>query len=169
MALKKLKTIKLDLSHGQIPADSPFIRPIGLNPLKFPWPLKDGSVEEAQSAFLFNRIPGNQRMQFMEELWRVLIPEGKATFIVPYWSSARSIQDPESSWPPLCEQSFLYFNKKFRQDNGINNGWKSDFDFVYGHVLDPETQNRPDEVRSFWIKHYLGTANDLQLVLTKKP
>ena len=161
--------IKLDLSYGELPHGHPFTRIPGLLSNAGPWKLKDASVAEAYSAYLFNRIPAGKRGQFMDELWRVLVPGGKCTMIVPYWTSARSVQDPTSEWPPLCEQSFLYFNRKFREDNKVCLEMRCDFDFVYGYTLDSETQLRPDDTRPFWIKHYANAVNDLQLVLTKRP
>lgn len=177
--------LKLDLSFGELPPGWQFTRPTGFDPLVYPWtflqpwsirengPLEratvaDASVEEAHSAYLLNRIPGESRGKFMDELWRVLIPGGKATFIVPYWSSPRAIQDPFGAWPPLSEQSFLYFNKQFRENNRLNYAMRCDFDFTYGFVWDQETSLKSDDVRPFWLKHYLGAAQDLQIVLTKR-
>jgi len=159
------KKIRLDISYGE-PAAT-FTR-MKFDPMKFPWPLKDESVEEAHSAYLLQRVPGKLRGPFMDELFRVLSVGGKATFIVPYWISARSIQDPMAEWPPLVEQSFLYFNKKFREDNKLDYGMKSDFDFVYGYNLDADTVAKSDDVRPFWVKHYVNSINDLQVVLTKR-
>ena len=162
--------IKLDLSFGELPVGHPFVRPNGFDPCRFPWThFADASVSEAYSAYLLNRIPGNQRPAFMDELWRVLMPRSRAMFIVPYWNSARSVQDPFSEWPPLCEQSFLYFNKQWREQQKLPYKMKCDFDFSYGYAYDPETQGRPDDTRAFWVKHYCNSAQDLQVVLIKKP
>lgn len=161
--------IALDLSYGDLPANHPFVRPAGFDPTRFPWKIDSESVTEAFSAFLFQRIPARDRGPFMDELYRVLVTGAKATFIVPYYSSARAIQDPTTEWPPLCEQSFLYFNKKFREDNKLPYPFKSDFDFSYGYSLDNETALRTDDTRPFWIKHYANTVNDLNIVLVKKP
>jgi hypothetical protein len=145
-----------------------FIRLKNLNPRKYPWNLKNESVSEVFSAFLLNRIPGEERYTFMDELWRVLVPNGKVTMIVPYWTSVRSIQDPGSAWPPLGEQSFLYFNKQWREAQKILNSCHCDFDFVYGYAMDQETAGKNDEVRSFNIKHYNNSVNDVQVTLTKR-
>jgi hypothetical protein len=166
--------IKLDLSYGDLPEGSGFSKEKGLDPDRTPWNLKDESVEEAYCAFRFNRVPGTERMAWMAELWRVLVPSGKCTMIVPYWASPRSIQDPMSAWPPICEQSFLYFNKGFREGNKLPEpkGY-CDFDFSYGYQLDRNDaaviNGKSDEVRSFWIKHYINIIEDLHMVLTKRP
>src|SRR5215472_939914 len=121
------KLLKLDISFGDLPKDHQFIRPKHFDPHKYPWNLKNESVEEAFSAFFINRITGEHRYKFMDELYRVLVPNGKATIIVPYWTSPRSIQDPNSAWPPMVEQSFLYFNKEWRKAQNILNSCKCDF------------------------------------------
>jgi hypothetical protein len=168
------KVTKLDLSYGELPPGSGFEKVAGLDPQKVPWKLADESVEEALCAFRLNRIPGAQRMAWMAELWRVLVPGGKATIIVPYWSSPRSIQDPESQWPPICDQSFSYFTKAFRDANKedarlLPSGAYCDFDVTGGYQFDPDTAGKSDEVRPFWVKHYLNAVSDLHMTLTKRP
>jgi len=173
MKTKKQVTVttKLDLSYGDLPPEMGFSKPKGFDPMKLPWDISSESVEEANSSYLLNRISGEKRMEWMAELWRVLVPEGKCTVIVPYWGSPRSVQDPYSAWPPMSEQSFLYFNKAFRDTNKIelNGSGYSDFDFVYGYTLDPETAGKSDDARPFWIKHYINSVSDLQVTLTKRP
>jgi hypothetical protein len=173
--MKARKTIalhqvaKLDLSFGDLPTDLGFTKPKGFDAESLPWAIPSGSVEEAYCAYLFNRIPGTERTAWMAELWRVLVPNGKCTIIVPYWSSPRSIQDPCSAWPPIVEQSFLYFNKNFREQNKLSVIENCDFDFVYGYTLDQETAGKSDDARPFWIKHYVNAVSDLQVTLTKRP
>jgi hypothetical protein len=89
--------------------------------------------------------------------------------IVRYWASPRAIQDPCSTWPPIAEQSFLYFNENFREQNKLPNIEGCDFDFTYGYTLDAETAGKNDEVRAHWIKHFINAVSDLQVVLTKRP
>jgi hypothetical protein len=153
--MKKEKLTNLDLST------------ISYSLTKLPWPYKDGSVEEISCVHKLEYIPGKLRIPFMEEIWRVLIPSGKATFITCYYTSPRAIQDPSYEWPPICEQSYLYFNKSFRNTNKLSS-IKCDFDFTYGYVADPDTAARNQESQSFWIKHYIGAVLDLQVTLTKR-
>lgn len=171
MKTKKSKElIKLDLSYGKLPEGHPYTRIPKLDPMKFPWPLKDESVEEAYSGFLLQRIPKNLRLRFMEEVWRVLVPKGKVTIIVPYWGSARAFQDSSAEWPPITEQSFFYYSKQWLEAQNEKNGQKCDFEFppAIGYNLDPDTVARNDETRPFWMKHYLNAVLDLHATLTKK-
>ena len=74
----------------------------------------DASVKSATIEHKLEYVPGHERVRFMEELHRILVPGGTATVVVCYWSSPRAIQDPMLAWPPMCDQSFLYFNKGWR-------------------------------------------------------
>ena len=165
----KLVIPKLDLSFGVLPDNHEFSRPKDFDCRKLPWPFQSDSVEEAYSGFMLNRIPGKERMAWMAELWRVLVPNGKCKMLVPYWGSPRSVQDPASEWPPIAQESFHYFNKGFRDTNKEPSEHYCDFDFVMGLRLYPDTANRNDESRQFWATHYLYAVQDLEVTLTKRP
>jgi hypothetical protein len=134
---------------------------------KFPWPYADGTVTEINCFHKFEYVPARLRIPFMEEAWRVLVAGGKMNVIACYWTSPRAIQDPSLEWPPICEQSFLYFNKGWRAQNQLPE-IKADLDFSYGYQIEAETAARNTETQSFWIKHYLNTVNDIQLALVKR-
>ncbi len=167
--------LKLDLGCGEVPREG--FTGVDLyakgakkvNLFKFPWPWKSNSVEEIHSSHFFEHVPQIIRVRFMDEVYRVLIPGGKATFITPYWSSMRAVQDPTHQWPPICEASYLYFNKKWREDNKLTHYLgKCDFDFTFGYSADQEMASRDQNVQAFWVKHYINTAQDLQVVMTKR-
>jgi len=139
---------------------------------KFPWPFDDNSVEEISMSHFFEHIPAKLRGTLMDEAYRILIDNGKMTVISPYFSSMRAIQDYTHEWPPVCEASFLYFNKGWRDVNKLTHHLyklKCDFDFNYGYVLDPDTQNRALATQNFWVKHYVQAVMDIQVTLTKRP
>lgn len=117
----------------------------------------------------FNYVPQDKRGEYMDEIYRVLIPEGKAHIWAPYWSSMRAVQDYAAQWPPICEATFLYFNREWRKLNHPDRDLKCNFDFTFGYQADPETANKNDETRTFWIKHYINSVNDLQVVMVKRP
>ncbi len=130
--------------------------------------IKTGSVKELTCAGVFEFVPGKLRGKFMDEVYRVLTKDGKATFIVPYWSSARGIHDYRYEWPPLCEISFMHFNKGWREANKLHPELKCDFDFTYGYAWEAETAARNEQARTFNTKHYVNCVDALQLVLTKR-
>ena len=107
-------------------------------------------------------------MKFMDEVYRVLKKGATAMFVAPYYSSMRSMQDP-THIRPISEATFLYYNKKWREDNKLDHyPIHCDFDFTYGYVLAPEWVNRSQESRDFAIKHYNNVITDIQVVVTKR-
>lgn len=175
----KAEPLKLDLGCGQVPREgfkgvdlhAPKVD-FRVNLFKYPWPFKAESVDEIYSSHFFEHIPKGLRPFFMDECYRILRPEGKMTIIVPYWQSMRSIQDFTHEWPPISESSFVYFNKKWREDTKLTHGdyaMKCDFDFVYGYNVGGEWSARAPEVQQFAVKHYNNVAEDLIVNITKRP
>ena len=169
--------LKLDLACGQNKREgftgvdiSPLCHPDIVHDLRVtPWPWTDGSVAEVHSSHFFEHLTGTERIPFMEELWRILVPAGTATIVTPYWASMRAVQDPTHQWPPVCEASYLYFNKSWREQNGLDHyPITCDFDFSYGYVLDGAWAVRHQEARDFALRHYVSVVNDLQVILTKR-
>ena len=130
--------------------------------------IKNSSVDEISCIGRMQYMPARLRGQFFEEMYRVLKVGAKATVVVPYYSSMRSIADYATEWPPICEMSFLCASKKWREDNKIHLELKCDFDFVYGYAADSDTAARSQDVQAFWMKHYLNAAPDLHVTLTRK-
>lgn len=145
---------------------------------KFPWPFKDASVSEVYASHFFEHVPGRLRGKWMNELWRVLVPgrsengqpvEGFARIIVPYYASMRAAQDYTHEWPPICDASFLYFNKGWREANKLSHyDATCDFDYSWGYAIGNQWATRPDESRAFAIPHYLNVVDDLHVTLVKK-
>lgn len=138
---------------------------------KFPWPFPDNCVDGVFSSHFFEHIPAKLRPGFMDELYRVMKVGAQATIITPYWSSMRAVQDFSHEWPPICESSYLYYNKNWRTSQKLTHGayeMKCDFDFTYGYALDNDLTVRNDEWRQFAIKHYVQSINDLHATLIKR-
>lgn len=163
-SVQELKLLRLNLGSQVVDT----FDQVTFDPLKFPWPVKNASVEELISPMVLNYIPQNQRGQYMDEIYRVLVPEGKAHVWVPYYTSMRAIQDYAATWPPFCEASFLYFNRDWRKINHPDRNLKCNFDFSFGYQAQPETASKNEETRAFWIKHYANAVDDLRAVLVKK-
>lgn len=135
----------------------------------FPWPFENESVDEVHCSHFFEHIPGLLRGKWMDELYRVMKPGAKAQIITPYWSSIRAIQDFTHAWPPVCEASFLYFNKKWREDNKLDHyGVSCDFDFTYGYNLSPDLNVKSDDYKYFAVKNYVNSISDVFVNLTKR-
>lgn len=134
-----------------------------------PWPWADESVDEVHCSHFFEHLSGPERIPFMAELYRIMKPGAKALFITPDCDSHRAIQDPTHAWPPVCAESYLYFNKAWRDANKLSHyGITSDFEFGYGNQLDPDMAVRSAEFQQFAVKHYRNHSIDLHVTLTRK-
>ena len=175
---EETKTVKIDIGCGRnkkegftgwdISPDSDADLIIDVR--KIPWPTEDNSVDEVFCHHFFEHLTGEERMAFMNELYRVMKEGAKATVVTPFYSSTRSIQDPTHMWPPVCEASYLYFNKGWREDNKLGHyPITADFDYTFGYAVDTEVGIRSMEYQQFAVKHYLNSVWDLQVVLTRRP
>jgi len=131
-------------------------------------PYRQETVEEIHSAYFLQRVPQWERGPFADEMWRVLKLEGKATIIVPYYTSMRAYSDWTQEWPPVTELTFCYLNRKWREDQKVHFQLDCNFDFTTGYAAENETKARSLEVQAHWVKHYWNAATDLQVNLVKK-
>ncbi|TAK89693.1 hypothetical protein EPO04_01140 [Patescibacteria group bacterium] len=156
------------------------------NLLKFPWnKFKDNSVDEIECSHFVEHIPHGDGyhdpfFEFFDEIYRILKPaefdpnnpnvatRGFMRITCPYYSSIRAWQDP-THHRAISEASFLYVNKKWREDNRLDHyPVKCDFDFSFGYVLSQEWQSRSQEAQSFAIRNYINAVSDIQVQLTKR-
>lgn len=134
-----------------------------------PWPFADGSVDEVHCAQFFEHLDGRQRIAFMEELYRILRPGGVATLITPYWTSVGAVQDPTHQWPPVVENSYLYFNRRWRDDNRIGHyAIRCDFDFRFAFVYAEAWAQKSPEEKAFARQHFVNVVTDLHVHLTRR-
>lgn len=173
----KRKFLKLDLGCGQrkrkgfIGVDIAKIPGVDVvfDLTKSPWPFDSGSVDEMYCAHFFEHLTGPERMLFMNELYRVMIPNGKGTIIVPHYMSERATQDPTHQWPPLSKASFVYFNKEWRVHNKLDHyPITCDFDYSYGNVLPQEWASKNPVEQAFAVEHYMNVSYDLQIYLIRR-
>ncbi len=136
---------------------------------KFPWPWPDDSVDEVFSNQFFEHVPAKLRARFMQELWRVMKLDAKCLFITPHYASMRAVQDATHEWPPICEASYAYYNETWMRLNELAHyDIGCNFDYTYGHLLQPTIQARNDEARNFAIAHYINAVDDLGVTLWKR-
>lgn len=134
-----------------------------------PWPFADGSVAEANCTHFFEHLGPEARIRFMEELHRVLAKGAKATIIVPHARSDGAVQDPTHVWPPLIENSFLYFDSEARKSMGVAHyPIRCDFEVEIGIVLEPHWEPRPHQEKVYALKHFYNVAKEIAAFLTKR-
>lgn len=174
----KLKAVpaplKLDLGCGKNPREG-FIgvdcRDFGqaiTADLRKRWPWKDGSVEEAHCSHFVEHLTAPERIHFVNELYRVLKPDGKCQLIVPSWSSCRAYGDLTHQWPPVSEFWFYYLDKSWREQNAPHNdGYKCNFLATWGYSLHPHLQPRNQEYQQHALQFWKEAAQDIICTLTK--
>lgn len=119
----------------------------------------------------FHRIPGSERGKFMDELFRAMAPGGAAKFQMPWYRSARAYQDFAVAWPPVTEASFSYFNKNWREQQGLSfppYDLICDFEASFSYAMLEHWTMRSEEARAFASQSYWDVNTDLIVNLIKK-
>jgi hypothetical protein len=139
-----------------------------------PWPWADGSVSEAHASHFVEHLTAVERCTFMNELYRVLVPGGTCTIIVPHWASNRAYGDPTHQWPPVSEFWFFYLNKDWRAVNAPHTdaqhwpqGYACHFAATWGYSIRPDLLDRNQEYQQFAMSNYKEAASDMIGTLTK--
>lgn len=63
----------------------------------FPWPWADDTFDVVQAWAVLEHLRAD-RLQIMNELWRILKPGGKAVIKLPYWNSDAAHEDLTHYW-----------------------------------------------------------------------
>jgi len=132
---------------------------------KYPWePFKDDSVEEVYVSHYAEHT--KDLMKFMDEIWRICIPDAKVTIIGPYYTSIRAWQDPTHT-RALSEATWIYFNKDWRVANKLDHyPIKSNFEIKNIMVFfNPPWDKKSEEARQFAAQHYWNVISDILVEL----
>lgn len=134
-----------------------------------PWPWADGSVAEVNTSHFVEHLTAEQRIHFVNELYRVLMPDGKATVIVPHWASTRAYGDLTHQWPPVSEMWFHYLSKEWRDKEAPHNDfYRCDFNITWGYALRGDLMVRNAEYQQFAIQNYKEVCTDIISTWVKK-
>jgi SAM-dependent methyltransferase len=143
--------------------------------LRQPWPWADASVGEAHSSHFLEHLTAVERVHFVNELYRVLVPGGKCTLIVPHWCSNRAYGDPTHQWPPVSEMWFYYLNREWRAQNAPHTdrqhwpgGFACDFEATWGYAMHQQIAVKHQEAQQFALQFYKEAAQDMIATLTKR-
>lgn len=137
----------------------------------------DNSVDGAYCSHFLEHLTNLddkwQRVNFFNELYRVLKPGAQANLIFPHWCSNRYYGDPTHK-EPFSEMGFYYLAKAWRQkeaphtDSLVNyNGYSCDFDWTYSYGLNQSMNGRNAEYHAYAIANYKEAATDIIATLTK--
>lgn len=76
---------------------------------KTPYPIPKESCLMVLMSHLWEHIEPKYRMSVMDEIWRIMKPEGQLLISVPYYLSFGAYQDP-THYPCPNEATFTYFD-----------------------------------------------------------
>lgn len=146
----------------------------------YPWPFADESVEEIHCSHVLEHFDHNrhnpERVRIMNEMYRILVPGGKATIITPHWASNRAYGDFTHADKPVCEMFYYYVSKEWRVLNAPDNdiewnkdGYFCDFDATWGYSLNQAIQTRSLEYQQHALAFWKEAAQDMVATLVKRP
>lgn len=136
-----------------------------------PWPWEDNSVDEVHSSHFLEHLTGPERVEFFNELYRVIKPGAQARFITPHWSHERAYGDPTHQWPPVCGWTYYYLGKSWREGNAPHTGYTCDFDWVLAGSWDPNdiwVSLANQEAKTVRMSRNINTCTDLIATITKR-
>jgi len=143
---------------------------------KDPWPWEPESVDQVHCSHFIEHLTAMERVQFLNNLYRVMKYGAQAQLIAPNWASCRAYGDPTHQWPPIGEMFPFYLNYEWRVTQGnaphtdASNDptmYSCDFDVLTGFNLDIGVQPRHDEARAWMMKYYKESTPDIYITLTK--
>lgn len=139
------------------------------------WPWEDNSVEEINMQHVLEHFTGEERVHIMNEMYRVLIKDGRATISTPHWCSSRAYGDFTHKWPPVGEMFYFYLSRKWRMDNSPDNdiewnpnGYNCHFEVTMGHTIHQEFITKHQDRQMFALQFYKEAAQDLIATLVAK-
>jgi SAM-dependent methyltransferase len=132
------------------------------------WPWADNSVDEIHASHFMEHLKADERIHFINELYRVLKPGCSAKVIVPHWASCRAYGDLTHAWPPVSEFFFYYLSKEWRDSNAPHNtDYNCNFAATWGYSLNPALLTKNQEHQSYALANFKEAAQDIISTLTK--
>lgn len=170
--------MKLDLGCGPNKLASDWV---GVDVRRFPgvdevvdltqrWPWADDTVDEVYCSHFVEHLDADERVHFVNELYRVLKMGGGAKIITPHWASARAYGDLTHKWPPVSEWWYYYLSANWREGNAPHNDmYTCNFEATGGYNMRPDLAPRNQEYQLFAMANYKEACLDNIVTLTKCP
>lgn len=144
-----------------------------------PWPWKDSSVDEAFSSHFIEHLTNWygrwERVTFFNELYRVMIPNGKVTLVFPHWSSNRAHGDPTHAPDLISELTFYYLDPAWREKEAPHtdiahnpNGYSCNWHCQWGYGMHPTLLPRSQEYRQHAMEWYKEAIVDMHVTMTAR-
>lgn len=153
-AMKKTEVIKLSLTEK----DVPWLR--GKH--------ASNSVDEVSIINFVQFLRPNERIEFVNDLWRILKVGAKAQIITPHWCSSRAFSDLAFQHPPVAEGWYFHLNREWREKNAAwGKAYRCNFDITFGYGLHQLVATRNGEYQQHAVTFFKEAAQDVIATLTK--
>jgi hypothetical protein len=127
------------------------------------------SVDDVEVVHLLSYLTADERISFINELYRVMKSGAKCSILTPYWASGRAYTDLRMQYPPVVEGWYFNLNADYRkQDPGGDKRYKCDFDATWGYTLHPAIVTRNHEYQQHAVTFWKEAAQDLAATIIKK-
>lgn len=140
-----------------------------------PWPIESDSVEEVHCSHFLEHLTGVERVQFFNELYRVMKKDAKASIITPHWASNRAYGDFTHAWPPVSEMLYYYVSKEWRATQAPHNdiqwnpqGYSCDFAATWGYGMREDLLSRNTDFQQYAMSNYKEACQDIYATLVKR-
>lgn len=155
-------SIKLYLSYGKESAPEGFISTHPTQLSSHP----ENTIEEIQGIGILEKVP--DLVEFMGQIYYMLIMGGKAVFTSGYYGSANSYISPLIK-RSLSEFSMNWTSKDWRTQSQFTEVETDiDFELQVAQGGDPNLSLRSEEVQIFWRTTRLNCVQSVHFTLTKK-
>jgi SAM-dependent methyltransferase len=179
-AIAAAPLLKLNLGSGRSKMDGylsvdsiPFDGLDVVADLNKPWPWGDNTVSDIHMSHVLEHFTGDERVHIFNEMYRVLVPGGKALIITPHWGSNRAFGDFTHKWPPVSEMLYNYLWKEWRIQNAPHNdiefnpkGYNCDFSFAGGYSLHPGITAWNTERQQYAQQWFKEACQDTYMTIT---
>ncbi len=159
----------------------------------YPWPIEDNSVDEVFCSHYVEHIPHeNLRgileksssfeefkekaletdrdgfIKFMNEVYRILKPKGRALITAPHYASIRAFGDP-THIRYIGDFSFYYFSKEWRKVHDLEHyGIECNFDIKYSYFISNDLALKSEEVQQKAFREDWNSIDDIIVEMIKK-
>lgn len=141
-------------------------------------PYKDNTVDEVHSSHFIEHLTNFndkwERVNFFNEIYRVMKVGAKATLIFPHWCSNRYYGDPTHK-EPFSEMGFYYLSKEWRMTQAPHsdkewnkNGYNCDFEASWGYSMRADLVSRNQEYQQMAMSTQKEAVQDIIASLVKK-
>lgn len=124
------------------------------------------SIDEVQAENVLERVP--DLVEFVEQCYRILKFDSKATFSAPQYNTSRAWASPFAV-RGISEETLNFASKNWREVNKCLPGLVCDFEVTGQIAVEPGFMNRAEVARAFMTKHYGNVVIAILFTLTKKP